>query len=353
MSQYKKNNSNQEKLENPIDFRSDTVTFPSKEMLASIDNTKLGDDVYGEDVEVIELQEYAANLLGKEASLFFPSGTQSNLTAMLAHCQRGDEVLIGRHYHTNVYEARGVSVLGGVGICPIDTSESGSMKVSDMLSQIKDNDPHYAVTKLLCLENTFSGKVQPQQELEALAKAAHNKGLKVHLDGARLFNAHIHSGLTMKALTKSFDSISICLSKGLGAPIGSLLVSDQATINKALRLRKMLGGGMRQVGVIASYGMYALKNNVKRLQEDHDNAKYLASGLSSLSELTIDYGENQTNMVFVDCPEEHRESLGKHLFDRNIIISNLDRGRLVCHLGVSKEDILVVIGAFKDYFKNV
>jgi len=353
MSQYKRNINNHEKLENPIDFRSDTVTLPSKEMLRSLDTKKLGDDVYEEDIEVIELQEYAANLLGKEASLFFPSGTQSNLTAMLAHCQRGDEVLIGRHYHTNVYEARGVSVLGGVGICPIDTSESGSMKVDDMLSQIKDNDPHYAVTKLLCLENTFSGKVLPQDELEALAKAAHSRGLKVHLDGARLFNAHIHSGLTMKTLTKSFDSISICLSKGLGAPIGSLLVSDQATINKALRLRKMLGGGMRQVGVIASYGMYALKNNVKRLQEDHDNAKDLAKGLSLISELTIDYGENQTNMVFVDCPEAHREGLERHLFDRSIIISNLDRGRLVCHLGISKKDISVVIGAFKDYFKSL
>jgi len=353
MSQYKRNIGNQEKLENPIDFRSDTITLPSNEMLASIDNTKLGDDVYEEDIEVIELQKYAANLLGKEASLFFPSGTQSNLTAMLAHCQRGDEVLIGRHYHTNVYEARGVSVLGGVGICPIDTSESGSMKVSDMLSQIKDNDPHYAVTKLLCLENTFSGKVQPQQELDELAKAAHSRGLKVHLDGARLFNAHIHSGLTMKVLTKSFDSISICLSKGLGAPIGSLLVGDQATINKALRLRKMLGGGMRQVGVIASYGMYALKNNIQRLQEDHDNARFLANGLSSISELTIEYGENQTNMLFVDCPKEHREILEKHLFDRNIVISNLNRGRLVCHLGIGKKDILEVIDAFKDYFKNV
>ena len=158
MSQYKKNISNQEKLESPIDFRSDTVTLPSHEMLASIDNTKLGDDVYGEDIEVIELQEYAANLLGKEASLFFPSGTQSNLTAMLAHCQRGDEVLIGRHYHTNVYEARGVSVLGGVGICPIDTSASGSMKVSDMLSQIKDNDPSLCCNKTSLFREHFFWK---------------------------------------------------------------------------------------------------------------------------------------------------------------------------------------------------
>ncbi len=352
MSQYKKNINNNQKLNNPIDFRSDTVTLPSKEMLRSINNAKLGDDVYEEDIEVMELQEYAANLLGKEAALFFPSGTQSNLTAILAHCQRGDEALIGRHYHTNVYEARGASVLGGVGICPIDTSASGSMKVEDMMSQIKDDDPHYAVTKLLCLENTFSGNVQPQKELDALAKAAHSKGLKVHLDGARLFNAHVHSGLTMKALTKSIDSVSICLSKGLGAPIGSLLVSDQATINKSLRLRKMLGGGMRQVGVIASCGMYALKNNIQRLQEDHDNARYLASGLSSISELTADYGENQTSMVFVDCPSKHQDSLQKFLMDRNILVSNLDRGRLVCHLGISKKDISKVIDAFTDYFKS-
>ena len=184
MSQYKRNTNNPEirELENPIDFRSDTVSLPSKEMLQCVENAKLGDDVYEEDTEVIELQEFAAELLGKEASLFFPSGTQSNLTAILAHCQRGDEVLIGRDYHTNLYEARGASVLGGVGICPIDISESGSMNLNDMLSQIKDDDPHYAVTKLLCLENTFSGKVQPQDELEALVLEAHRRGLKVHLD---------------------------------------------------------------------------------------------------------------------------------------------------------------------------
>jgi threonine aldolase len=354
MNQYKRNSSHSRKNEfkNLIDFRSDTVTFPSKEMLSSIQEAKMGDDVYDEDIEVNELQEYAANLLGKEAALFFPSGTQSNLTAMLSHCQRGDEALIGKNYHTNVYEARGVSVLGGVGICPIETSDSGSMDVDDMLSEIKDDDPHYAVTKLLCLENTISGKVQPQIELDELAKAAQSKNLKVHLDGARLFNAHIHSGLSMKQLTSSFDSVSICLSKGLGAPIGSLLIADQATINKARRLRKMLGGGMRQVGVIAACGMYALKNNVKRLQNDHDNAKLLADGLSSISELSIDYCDRQTNMVFVNCPKKHRESLEKFLFDKEIMISNLNRGRLVCHLGIEEKDILFVIDCFKEYFKR-
>ncbi len=354
MNQYKRNTNNPEirELENPIDFRSDTVTLPSKEMLQCIENAKLGDDVYEEDKEVIELQEYAAELLGKEASLFFPSGTQSNLTAILAHCQRGDEVLIGRDYHTNLYEARGASVLGGVGICPIDMSESGSMNLNDMLSQIKDDDPHYAVTKLLCLENTFSGKVQPQDELETLVLEAHRRGLKVHLDGARLFNAHIHSGLSLSALVGSFDSVSICLSKGLGAPVGSLLVSDQTIINKAIRLRKMLGGGMRQVGVIASCGMYALKNNIGRLQQDHDNAKLLATGLSKIAELKVDYGESQTNMVFVNCPKEHRLPLENFLFDRKILIASLDRGRLVCHLGVSEKDIRFVVDVFEDYFRK-
>ena len=354
MSQYKRNTNNPEirELENPIDFRSDTVSLPSKEMLQCVENAKLGDDVYEEDTEVIELQEFAAELLGKEASLFFPSGTQSNLTAILAHCQRGDEVLIGRDYHTNLYEARGASVLGGVGICPIDMSESGSMNLNDMLSQIKDDDPHYAVTKLLCLENTFSGKVQPQDELEALVLEAHRRGLKVHLDGARLFNAHIHSGLSLSALVDSFDSVSICLSKGLGAPVGSLLVSNQTIINKAIRLRKMLGGGMRQVGVIASCGMYALKNNIERLQQDHDNAKLLATGLSKIAELKVEYGESQTNMVFVNCPKKHRLPLENFLFDRKILVASLDRGRLVCHLGVSEKDIKFVVNVFEDYFRK-
>ena len=354
MNQYKRNSSHSRKNEfkNLIDFRSDTVTLPSKEMLSAIQDAKMGDDVYDEDDEVNELQKYAANLLGKEAGLFFPSGTQSNLTAMLSHCQRGDEVLIGKNYHTNVYEARGVSVLGGVGICPIKTSETGSMDVGDMLNEIKDDDPHYAVTKLLCLENTISGRVQPQNELEMLANAAHKKNLKVHLDGARLFNAHIYTGASMESLTNCFDSVSLCLSKGLGAPIGSLLISDQTTIDKARRLRKMLGGGMRQVGVIASCGMYALKNNVQRLQDDHDNAKLLADGLSSISELSVDYGDNQTNMVFVSCPKAHRKPLENFLFDKEIITSNLDRGRLVCHLGITEKDILFVLDSFKEYFKR-
>ena len=336
----------------PIDFRSDTVTLPTAGMFEAIPKAKLGDDVYDEDVEVLELQQYAAELLGKEASLFFPSGTQSNLAAILSHCQRGDEVLIGREYHTNLYEARGASVLGGVGICPIDINESGGMVVEDMINQIKEDDPHYAVTKLLCLENPTSGQVQPQSQIDALAQAAHERGLSVHLDGARLFNAHIHTGLSPKELTKNCDSVSICLSKGLGAPVGTLLVSSHEIIAKAKRIRKILGGSMRQVGVIAACGMYALKNNIARLQEDHNNAKLLAQGLSEISELEVDYGENQTNMLFVNCPEQHRTPLEQYLSDNHIRISSLDRGRLVCHLGITEKDIRSVIEVFREYFKS-
>jgi len=335
-----------------IDFRSDTVTMPSLEMLQAIQSAKLGDDVYDEDIEVLELQQYAAELLSKEASLFFPSGTQSNLTAILSHCQRGDEVLIGRDYHTNLYEARGASVLGGVGICPIEMDKNGGLILDDMVSQIKDDDPHYAITKLLCLENTVSGQVQPQKQIDALAKAAHGRGLSVHLDGARLFNAHIHSGLSPKELTRNCDSVSICLSKGLGAPVGSLLVSSNEVIAKAKRIRKILGGSMRQVGVIASCGMYALKNNIARLQEDHENAKLLAQGLSEISELEVDYGENQTNMLFVNCPKQHRTSLEQYLFDNHIRIASLDRGRIVCHLGISEKDVKSAIKIFQQYFMS-
>ena len=336
----------------PIDFRSDTVTLPTAGMFEAIPKAKLGDDVYDEDVEVLELQQYAAELLGKEASLFFPSGTQSNLTAILSHCQRGDEALIGREYHTNLYEARGASVLGGVGICPIDINQSGGMAVEDMINQIKEDDPHYAVTKLLCLENPISGQVQPQSQIDALAQAAHERGLSVHLDGARLFNAHIHNGLSPEELTKNCDSVSICLSKGLGAPAGTLLVSSHEIIAKAKRIRKILGGSMRQVGVLAACGMYALKNNITRLQEDHNNAKLLAQGLSEISELKVDYGEDQTNMLFVNCPEQHRAPLEKYLSDNHIRISSLDRGRLVCHLGITEKDIRSVIEVFREYFKS-
>jgi threonine aldolase len=352
-NQYSKLNISNKEPTDCIDFRSDTVTLPSVEMFQAIVRAKLGDDVYGEDRETNELQDYAASLLGKEAALFFPTGTQSNLSAILSHCQRGDEVLIGREYHTNVYEAHGASVLGGVGICTIDTNHRGSVSVEDMLAQIKADDPHFGITKLLCLENTVSGRVQPQSQIDELSDAAHAHGLKVHLDGARLFNAHIHSGLSLKDLCYSLDSISICLSKGLGTPAGSLLVGDQETIRKAKRLRKILGGGMRQVGVLAACGMYALQNNVIRLQEDHDNACRLTQGLSECKGLQVGIDEAQTNMTFFHCPQEHREGLQAFLLENNILVHSLSSAsRLVCHLDISKADVDFTIQVFQHYFNN-
>jgi threonine aldolase len=222
-----------------------------------------------------------------------------------------------------------------------------------MLSQIKADDPHFGITKLLCLENTVSGRVQPQEKINELADAAHAHGLKVHLDGARLFNAHIHSGLSLKDLCYSLDSVSICLSKGLGSPAGSLLVGDHETIRKAKRLRKILGGGMRQVGVLAACGMYALKNNVIRLLEDHDNARRLTQGLSECKDLQVGIDEAQTNMTFFHCPEEHRESLQVFLLENNVLVPKLSSAsRLVCHLGVSKADIDFTVEVFQHYFKD-
>lgn len=352
-NQYAKLNIKNKEPADCIDFRSDTVTLPSAEMFQAMVGAKLGDDVYGEDRETNELQDYAAELLGKEAALFFPTGTQSNLSAILSHCQRGDEVLIGREYHTFVYEAHGASVLGGVGICTIDTNHRGSVSVEDMLAQIKADDPHFGVTKLLCLENTVSGRVQPQAQINELSDAAHARGLKVHLDGARLFNAHIHSGLALKDLCYGLDSVSICLSKGLGSPAGSLLVGDQETIRKAKRLRKILGGGMRQVGVLAACGMYALKNNVIRLQEDHDNARRLTQGLSECKDLQVGIDESQTNMAFFHCPQEHREGLQAFLFENNILAPKLSSAsRLVCHLGVSRANVDFTVEVFKGYFNS-
>ena len=352
-NQYEKSNISIANSTNRIDFRSDTVTLPTEGMFQAISEARLGDDVYGEDAATNELQDYAADLLGKEAALFFPTGTQSNLGAILSHCQRGDEALIGKEYHTNVYEAQGASVLGGVGICPIDTDSCGGVNLNNLLSQIKADDSHFAITTLLCLENTVSGRVQSQEKVNKLVAVAHARGLKVHMDGARLFNAHIHTGLSMSQLCADLDSVSICLSKGLGAPAGSLLVGDNETISKAKRLRKILGGGMRQVGVLAACGMYALNNNITRLQEDHDNARRLSLGLSRCDGLRVDMNEAQTNMTFFDCLEEHREGLQQFLLENNILTPKLSSSsRLVCHLGVSAADVDFTVNVFQRYFNN-
>lgn len=337
--------------EKGIDLRSDTVSLPTEEMLATVSAAKLGDDVYGEDPTILELQQTAADLLSKESALFFPSGTQSNLAAVLTHCQRGEEIIVGRDYHIYCDEAQGVSVLGGIAMCPVDTNESGGLTAEKIAREIKCDDPHYAISKLVCLENTVSGMVQPQQQIDDIAQLAHGAGLKVHLDGARLFNAHIHSGIALHELVANCDTVSICLSKGLGTPVGSLLLGDAAFINRATRNRKLLGGGMRQAGVLAACGLYALEHHVERLQEDHNNARMLAQGLSQISQLTVDYSANQTNMLFFGCPEQHRIPLQQLLAEHDITIpAPTDKTRLVCHLGITADNITRVIDEFARYF---
>ncbi len=334
-----------------IDFRSDTVTLPSEAMKEKMLPALLGDDVYGEDTTVNALQAYAADLFEKQAALFFPSGTQSNLVATLAHCERGEEIIIGRNYHIYSHEAQGASVLGGVAFWPVDTNEQGGLSVDDVKKSIKADDSHYPVSKLLCLENTVSGQVQSLALIRELSGLAKEHGLRVHLDGARIFNAFVHSQIPLSELTQSCDSVSICLSKGLGAPVGSLLLGEQTLINKAKRLRKMLGGGMRQAGLLAACGLYALQHNIQRLEQDHQHAKQLAVGLAEIPELKVNYATNQTNMVFLDCPEACRTALQAHLRSRGILMDSLNENtRIVCHLDISEENIRQTLDAFKSFF---
>jgi threonine aldolase len=291
------------------------------------------------------------NSLQKQAALFFPSGTQSNLVATLAHCERGEEIIIGRNYHIYSHEAQGASVLGGVAFWPINTNEQGSLSVDDVEKSIKPDDNHYPVSKLLCLENTVSGHVQSLEQISALSDLAKENGLNVHMDGARIFNAFVHSQVPVSELTQSCDSVSICLSKGLGAPVGSLLLGEQTLINKAKRLRKMLGGGMRQSGLLAACGLYALQHNIKRLEQDHQHAKQLAQGLAEIPELKVNYATNQTNMVFLDCPEAYRTALQELLRSRGILMDSLsEKTRIVCHLDISDENVKQTIDAFKSFF---
>ena len=283
-----------------IDFRSDTVTKPSDAMKKAAMAAPLGDDVYEEDPTVIALEAKIASMLGKEAALFFPTGTQSNLAAILVHCHRGEEVLVGDQYHIYRDEARGASVLGGVTLDPLVTDKFGGVSVDELERAIKPDDPHCAITKLLCLENTVSGMVQSQEGIDALADKAHQHDLLVHLDGARLFNAAVAQGIDVSVLARNVDTVSICLSKGLGAPIGSVLIGPKDFIHKARRQRKLLGGGMRQVGFLAACGLYGLEENVPNLRNDHERARRLANELAKIEELNVDLEKVQTNMLFIE-----------------------------------------------------
>ena len=332
-----------------IDLRSDTVTKPVAEMKQAMFAAQLGDDVYGEDPSVNMLEKKAALLLGKEDAIFCSSGTQSNLIALMAHCDRGDEYIVGQDAHTYKYEAGGAAVLGSIQPQPILFDADGTLNLDTVKRVIKPDDNHFAKTKLLCLENTIGGKVLPLDYLDQAKDLIDEYQLSFHLDGARLFNAVISQGVDVKQITTAFDSISICLSKGLGAPIGSVLVASAEIIAKARRIRKMLGGGMRQAGMLAAAGIYALDNHLHRLDDDHDNAQLMAQGLSAIEGITL-HGCAQTNMLFLSAQKQPQ--LIDFLAAKNIIISNGKVIRLVTHLDINSEDIVKVVTAVEEFYSD-
>jgi threonine aldolase len=335
-----------------IDLRSDTVTRPSAAMRQAMAQAEVGDDVWGDDPTVQQLEALAAQLLDKEAALYVSSGTQSNLVALLSHCQRGDEYLVGQDAHTYKYEGGGSAVFGSIQPQPLPVSRDGTIALDLIEAAIKPDDVHFARTRLLSLENTIYGRVLPQAYIHEATQLARKHGLATHLDGARVFNAAVKSGIDVRAIAAPFDTVSICLSKGLGAPVGSVLCGSRELIKQARRWRKMLGGGMRQAGIIAAAGIYALQHNVQRLAEDHANAALLADELSALHEVTIDPLWVQTNMVFMVPKAGTAAALSHYLQARGVLVDPGNTIRMVTHLDVSRDDVLQVAAAIREFYRS-
>jgi len=329
----------------PIDLRSDTVTRPTPAMRAAMAAAEVGDDVYGDDPTVNALQERMASMLGFEAALFVPTGTQSNLCALMAHCQRGDEYIVGQMAHTYRWEGGGAAVLGSIQPQPLAQQADGSIPLADIEAAIKPDDAHYARSRLLALENTWGGQVLPLTYIEAATALARRRGLATHLDGARLYNAAVATAQAQggnprdhaRAIAGHFDSVSVCLSKGLGAPVGSVLCGSQALITRAHRIRKMAGGGMRQAGIIAAAALHALDHHIDRLAEDHVHARLLAEGLQGLPGVTV--VPPQSNILFVDLAPGKAAGAVDRLRAAGVLCSGEYRLRLVTHLDVSTADI--------------
>ncbi len=332
-----------------IDLRSDTVTQPTDAMRQAMLHAEVGDDVYGEDPGVNALEAFGARLLGKQAALFVPSGTMSNLLAVMSHCQRGEGAILGNAAHIYRYEAQGSAVLGSVALQPLPMQRDGTLAFDDIKAALAPDDAHFVQTRLICLENTHNGKVLPLSYLQEMGAFVAKRGLKLHLDGARLFNAAVASETAAAVIAAPFDSISICLSKGLGAPVGSLLVGSHDFIARARRLRKMLGGGMRQAGILAQAGLFALEQHVTRLADDHRRAKRLADGLAALSGIELDLSLVQSNMVFLRLREGESAPLLAFMKERGILFSGYGELRLVTHLQINDDDIEEVIDAFTEY----
>ena len=323
-----------------MDFRSDTVTKPSQAMRDVMANAEVGDDVYGDDPTVNELEQWAANETGFEAAMFTSSGTQANLLGLMAHCERGDEYLCGQQAHNYKYEAGGAAVLGSIQPQPIENNPDGTLDFKKLAAAIKPDDSHFARTKLLSLENTINGKVLPMSYLAEAREFVNQHGLQMHLDGARVYNAAVALDVHVKEIAQHFDSMTICLSKGLGAPIGSLLLGSKEYIAKARRLRKMVGGGMRQAGILAAAGKMALTENVNQLKTDHENAKNLAIGLSKLEGFSVNPDFIQTNIVFAKLDESvDINRIARELSEKGITMSPGNPVRFVTHRDISAEDI--------------
>lgn len=335
------------------DFRSDTVTRPSPEMLAAMVAAPLGDDVLGDDPTVRRLEDAAAERLGKAAGLFFPSGTQANLTAIMAHCGRGDEYIVGQYAHCYRWEAGGAAVLGSVQPQPLENQPDGTIALSAIADAVKPVDAHFARSRLLALENTFHGKVLPVGYAQRAAALAHERGLATHLDGARLFNAAIASEESVAALATGFDTVSLCLSKGLGAPVGSVLVGSVELLREARAIRKMLGGGMRQAGILAAAGLFALERNVGRLAEDHANARRLAARLQAHRSLSVE--DPHSNIVMAHGEKPNLSALGDVLRGRGIGLVSLYGDtchRWVTHMDVNADAIDAAAKIVDEFYKS-
>ncbi|MGB1774367.1 MAG: low-specificity L-threonine aldolase [Arenicellales bacterium] len=336
-----------------IDFRSDTVTRPSSGMRQAMADAPVGDDVYGDDPTVNRLEAKAAELLGQESGLFVTSGTQGNLLAILTHCQRGEEYIAGTKAHAYLEEGGGGAVLASVQPQPIENRPDGTLDLEAVRTAIKPDDFHLAITRLFCLENTFFGTPLPIDYLSEAKALAAEHNLQFHLDGARIFNAAVSGGIAPDAIGRLFDSVSACLSKGLGAPIGSVLTGSRDFIQRARRWRKMLGGGTRQVGILAAAGLYALEHNIERLAQDHDHAARLAEGLGKIEEIEVQTTDQRTNMVFVSVSKPKGEHLAGFMRERGILLTVEENPiRLVTHLDIGRKDVDETVDAFKEYFRR-
>ncbi len=338
-----------------VDLRSDTVTQPTSEMRTAMAEAEVGDDVYGDDKTVIRLQELAAQLLGKEAALFVPSGTMGNLLALLTHCQRGDEVIVGSASHIYLNEAGGMAALGGIQACPVKNQVDGTLALEDIRASIRSADVHHPITRLICLENTQNicgGVPLTAAYTTEVGELSRSEGLRLHIDGARIFNSAVAQGVPAHSLVEAADSVMFCLSKGLASPIGSMLVGEASFIQRARHLRKMLGGGMRQVGVLAAAGIISLQSMIERLEDDHIRARRLANGLGDINGMDLDAGTPYTNMVYL--------SLGKKVkFDAAEITRRMRtlgilldpdgprRFRLVTHCWIDDAGVDQAVDAFR------